>query len=458
MAARKLQSVDEAAKRASRQIMAGILRLFLAALPLVGGNRAKLLRQNANQVEVTFENPYPEARELFWIGTEEPVSMGVLDASGGSMNMNSYHGHTFGWRLAAHGDQECTSDLLEGRVTVARGMERHVLGEAPVVKDLDVEKRESERNDPFEAKFVNRAQVPMTLTNVETGESRVVPANDEMKMMVERGKLYDWRDEETGELLYRSVIEFYKQTTHVFKEEKHTRLCAESTPATTPVVNKTYADAYDGRDLEVQVLSEDPFIAYMPEWTLGDECADMEGQARKIGMSDAQVFGERTVIADRRAISANLNWSDRNKTSVNNRLINRAFEFARVQRRYKLDTGSFQEPLNFIQYAVAGEYRPHCDGVCNRKPYARGGRVATLIHYCKAADVGGGTVFPKANIKVQPRDGSAVLFAYKRDDGYMDDGNTMHTGCLVREGYKQIVTMWMREDVTPREPWSDFMS
>jgi hypothetical protein len=34
----------------------------------------------------------------------------------------------------------------------------------------------------------------------------------------------------------------------------------------------------------------------------------------------------------------------------------------------------------------------------------------------------------------------------------------MHTGCLVREGYKQIVTMWMREDVTPREPWSDFMS
>ena len=67
-------------------------------------------------------------------------------------------------------------------------------------------------------------------------------------------------------------------------------------------------------------------------------------------------------------------------------------------------------------------------------------------------------MFPKANIKVQPRDGSAVLFAYKRDDGYMDDGNTMHTGCLVREGYKQIVTMWMREDVTPREPWSDFMS
>ena len=60
MDATKHQSVDEA-EAASSQIMAGIriLRLFLAALPLVGGNRAKLLRQNANQVEVTFENPYP---------------------------------------------------------------------------------------------------------------------------------------------------------------------------------------------------------------------------------------------------------------------------------------------------------------------------------------------------------------------------------------------------------------
>ena len=43
-------------------------------------------------------------------------------------------------------------------------------------------------------------------------------------------------------------------------------------------------------------------------------------------------------------------------------------------------------------------------------------------------------------------------------DGHMDDGFTLHTGCLVREGTKQIVTMWMREDVSDAEPWSDFLS
>ena len=107
---------------------------------------------------------------------------------------------------------------------------------------------------------------------------------------------------------------------------------------------------------------------------------------------------------------------------------------------------------------VAGEYRPHCDGVCQRRPYARGGRVATLLHYCRAPTVGGATVFPKAGLKGQPTDGSAVLFAYKHDDGHMDDGFTLHTGCLVREGTKQIVTMWMREDVSDAEPWSDFLS
>jgi hypothetical protein len=40
----------------------------------------------------------------------------------------------------------------------------------------------------------------------------------------------------------------------------------------------------------------------------------------------------------------------------------------------------------------------------------------------------------------------------------MDAGNTQHTGCLVRGGQKQIVTMWMREDVTDKETWDTFRS
>ena len=199
-------------------------------------------------------------------------------------------------------------------------------------------------------------------------------------------------------------------------------------------------------------------IAYLPNWTKPGDCADMEGRALRIGLADAQVFGERNVIADRRAISANLEWSQSNETSITNHLIKRAFKLAEKLRPYDVTPGPFQEPLNFIQYAHGGEYRPHCDGVCHRTPYARGGRVATLIHYCRAPDVGGATVFPKARLKVKPAAAGAGLFTYKQSDGYMDDGNTLHTGCLLREGVKQIVTMWMREDVHDGEPWSDFLS
>lgn len=422
-----------------------------------GGNRQKLLQQNKG-LDIVFVNEYAEEYELFWLGTEGPASMGTIEPRGGTLNMNTYPGHSFGWRQVAADAETCTSDLLEGRVTARRGMERHVLGAEPVVRDVDARKREQERDDAFPAKFINSAAFDMDLTPPGGGAAETVAAGASVEIEVKRGDLLDWTRRSDGELLYRSVIEFYNQRRHAFKWETHTDLCAEATPASAPVRVAKYADPTDGRDVEVRVLREDPYIAYLPNWTTGDECADMEAQAKRVGLSDAQVFGERTVIADRRAMSANLNWREGDPTAVTNRLIERAFAFARDQRNYTLVAGGFQEPLNFIQYAVAGEYRPHCDGVCHRSKYAPGGRVATLIHYCKAATVGGATVFPTAGLKVQPEDGSAVLFAYKRDDGFMDDGNTQHTGCLVREGDKQIVTMWMRENVSHATPWSDFLS
>ena len=67
--------------------------------------------------------------------------MGVIGAKAAT-RLTTYAGHTFGWRLAAAGADECRSEDLEGTVTIAEGMERHVLGEAPVVKDLKAEERE----------------------------------------------------------------------------------------------------------------------------------------------------------------------------------------------------------------------------------------------------------------------------------------------------------------------------
>lgn len=332
-----------------------------------------------------------------------------------------------------------------------RRVSRYTLGEQMVVPE-----EESERMDAFDCWFVNRSPRSMKITRAD--ESRDILTGDSEVLSVRRGETVDWSDLVTGELLFRSVIEKYGQTPHVYREEMYTTLCASETPATPALREVTYEDQLSGRSIEVKVLREDPWIVLLKNWTTYDECASLEEQALKTGLSGAQVFGENAIIADRRALSANVYWDSRNESSINNRLIRRAFTLAQVQRGYKVEPGPAQEPLNFIQYAYADEYRPHCDGVCHRTRYARGGRVATLIHYCKAPVEGGATVFPKIKTKVVPRDNDALFFAYKRDDGFMDSGNTLHTGCLVKTGPKQIVTMWMREDVHPGEPWSDFLS
>ena len=87
-------------------------------------------------VPITFVNPYTEAYELFWINPGEHAAspMGTI-AAGAEVGLNSFVGHTFGWRRVTDsaGGETCHSDEVPERVTLQRGMVRHVLGEAPVI-------------------------------------------------------------------------------------------------------------------------------------------------------------------------------------------------------------------------------------------------------------------------------------------------------------------------------------
>jgi len=349
-------------------------------------------------------------------------------------------------------------------VTVRASTERYVLGEPQPHDDDDEEESlggASSAKTLFEATFANKSPRPLQLRR-PSGEVLIASlgAGEEISTSVKAGDALDWISlENDEELLYRSIVEYHGQAYHPFWDTGHTSLCAEKTKGTAPLSTVTYR-LDDQRDVTVDVLRNETgyFVALVHDWSLPADCEEFASKARKTGLSEAQVFGSRTVIADRRAMAANLNWDSKNDSALTNTFIRRAFNFTTHLRGYAIHPGPFQEPLNFIQYGRAEEYRPHCDGVCHRAKYARGGRVATLLHYCRAADVGGATVFPKIGVKVQPKDNDALLFAYKGLDGFMDDGNTQHAGCLVKHGTKQVITMWMREDISPQEPWSDFMS
>ena len=87
------------------------------------------------------------------------------------------------------------------------------------------------------------------------------------------------------------------------------------------------------------------------------------------------------------------NW--RNKSDPVSRIVRRVFSFANDHTGYGLGVDG-QEPFSVIQYLHGQEYRPHCDGSCDGSPHLHAGRVATMLMYCRVAEMGGSTSFTKA--------------------------------------------------------------
>ena len=116
-----------------------------------------------------------------------------------------------------------------------------------------------------------------------------------------------------------------------------------------------------------------------------------------------------------------------------------------------------QEALSLIEYRNEGdEYKAHCDGSCDGTAYRSGGRVATMLLYCKVAAEGGGTTFQRANIVVNPKEGEAVFFSYVGADNTYDRGLSEHSGCPIRKGRKLVVTQWLRKGVDHNDPHSNY--
>jgi hypothetical protein len=137
-------------------------------------------------------------------------------------------------------------------------------------------------------------------------------------------------------------------------------------------------------------------------------------------------------------------------------LYERVFQATNHHTKYNL-TMDGQEDFTIIQYNVADQYTPHCDGSCDGTEHVKTGRVASCVMYCKVAESGGGTTFTNADVFVKPTKGMATFFSYKDiKTGLMDDGDTQHSGCPVLEGEKWITTVWMRDGVDKQNNWALF--
>ncbi|MCG2583076.1 2OG-Fe(II) oxygenase [Massilia sp. TS11] len=107
------------------------------------------------------------------------------------------------------------------------------------------------------------------------------------------------------------------------------------------------------------------------------------------------------------------------------------------------------EGLQILNYPPGAEYKPHYDYFAPELPgsqthLAHGGqRTATLVIYLNEVEAGGETIFPRANLAVVPKRGSAVYFHYFNQG--MVDSLTYHGGNPVLAGEKWIATKWVRE-------------
>lgn len=106
------------------------------------------------------------------------------------------------------------------------------------------------------------------------------------------------------------------------------------------------------------------------------------------------------------------------------------------------------EGLQVLHYGPGAEYKPHHDYFDPAEPgtatiVRRGGqRVGTVVVYLNDPEEGGGTSFPEARLRIQPRKGNAVFFSYAQPQAHT---LTLHGGDPVLRGEKWIATKWLRE-------------
>jgi len=106
------------------------------------------------------------------------------------------------------------------------------------------------------------------------------------------------------------------------------------------------------------------------------------------------------------------------------------------------------EGLQVLRYGPGAEYKPHHDYFDPAEPgtpsiIRRGGqRVGTVVVYLNEPQAGGGTYFPEARLRIQPRQGNAVFFSYAQPQAHT---LTLHGGDPVLHGEKWIATKWLRE-------------
>jgi prolyl 4-hydroxylase len=191
------------------------------------------------------------------------------------------------------------------------------------------------------------------------------------------------------------------------------------------------------------VLSESPKIIYIENFVTKEEAAHLIKIADKIKRpSTIDTKGDPYSLVNnvRSSESAHLGKST---DGIIKDIEDKACNYVKLDTRHL-------EPMQVVVYEKGQKFNPHYDFFSTDSPdiVERGNRNKTILVYLNdiEEEFGGATVFPKINVKIQPKALSAIYFENMNESGV--DYNTLHAGEELKTDLlkKYAINIWFREN------------
>ncbi|XP_022209639.2 prolyl 4-hydroxylase subunit alpha-2-like [Drosophila obscura] len=193
--------------------------------------------------------------------------------------------------------------------------------------------------------------------------------------------------------------------------------------------------------LKLEILSHDPYVVIYHDVLYDSEMQGLiVSTRRRMSRSMVQYEVRQIEISDKRT-SNEAPFTDKNDPQL----------LQRIHDRVKDMTGSDivrSELLNVVLYDLGGHHDLHLDyhdlyWHPNEYEYhIFGDRESSVIFYLNNVADGGATVFPKLQLVIQPKKGSALMWHNLRAWGE-GDPRTQHAACPVLQGYKWVAVQWI---------------
>lgn len=185
-------------------------------------------------------------------------------------------------------------------------------------------------------------------------------------------------------------------------------------------------------DREIQIISrvEEPLIVVLENVLSDEECESLI-ELSKDSMKRSKIGASREVDNIRTSSGTFL---EENETV--------AIIEKRVSSIMNIPV-EHGEGLHILKYTPGQEYKAHYDYFAEHSRAAENNRISTLVMYLNDVEEGGETFFPKLNLSIAPKKGSAVYFEYFYNDKSLNE-LTLHGGAPVIKGEKWVATQWMR--------------